>query len=430
VPAPTSLNNAVDKQINTLQDRGYLPYFEAAAQRHNVSLSILLGIASHESRMGLALDANFTGDGGHGRGLMQIDDRWHADFLATHANDDHEAIIDYAANLLRSNLDTFDQDYTKALAAYNAGAGNVRKAIRNGLPADAYTTPYKAGRGPYSGDIIERAGAFAAKLNLAPPPAYADAGSTPTQRYQEQREVREYAPISSEVIPLTNSDSILAILGVISPTDEATPLASLPTPKEGEIDIGDLRFGSDIETAIKPSHLNQPTAVVQQNVGSVGLVDTLRTDMSAVIGDNRTLPEITVTVALNATTRDDVNLVLRPLIAMQRRIRRALYGIGGAQQALGQQGNGMRQGWHGGRHDFRGPRDVLAELLDFGVRQVIHGPSSFDGHASVISADLTEPSLPLYWIRRFVSDVARKVRSPLFAGAPLDGGAHVSFPLR
>lgn len=144
-----------------------------------------------------------------------------------------------------------------------------------------------------------------------------------TRRYQATAD-EDYRPVAAtapaETIPLTNSESILAILGVLSPTDEATPLASLPSPKEGEIDIGDLRFGSDLETAIDPSHLNQPTALVQQNVGSVGLVDMLRTDMSVVIGDNRTLPEVTITIALNATTRDDVNQVLRPLIAMQRRL--------------------------------------------------------------------------------------------------------------
>ena len=46
---------------------------------------------------------NVVGDGGHGRGLFQIDDRWHA-FARDPAAMDPGRNADYAAALLQRNL--------------------------------------------------------------------------------------------------------------------------------------------------------------------------------------------------------------------------------------------------------------------------------------------------------------------------------------
>lgn len=100
---------------------------------------------------------------------------------------------------------------------------------------------------------------------------------------------------------------------------ESADLGERPVPEEGELDIGDLRFGSIRFNEVDPSDLNQPTAVGQQNAGSVATTSMLRTDMDPVIADNKALPETVITISLNATQRDDVNDVLRPLVAMQRR---------------------------------------------------------------------------------------------------------------
>ncbi|MEM1044405.1 MAG: lytic transglycosylase domain-containing protein, partial [Bacteroidota bacterium] len=93
------------------------------------------------------------------RGLMQIDDRWHPEFVRAHRNDDHAANARYAARLLADNLRAFDGDYIAAVAAYNSGPGNVRKALRRDLPAEHYTT----GR-DYATDVLARARVISAAL--------------------------------------------------------------------------------------------------------------------------------------------------------------------------------------------------------------------------------------------------------------------------
>jgi Bacterial SH3 domain/Transglycosylase SLT domain len=126
--------------------------------------SIVAAIGSRESNWGSALDSNDAGDGGHGRGIMQIDDRYHQNFLATQNWRDPGVNIKYAVdNVLvdyynyldkNTNLEGFDL-LRGAIASYNAGPGNVVDAVNAGLDVDAYTTGKD-----YSWDVIQRAGWF------------------------------------------------------------------------------------------------------------------------------------------------------------------------------------------------------------------------------------------------------------------------------
>jgi hypothetical protein len=68
--------------------------------------------------------ANVVGDGGHGHGLFQIDDRWH-DFAKTSAAMDPAQNADYAAGMIAGNLRRYGGDVRKALSAYNAGSPNA-----------------------------------------------------------------------------------------------------------------------------------------------------------------------------------------------------------------------------------------------------------------------------------------------------------------
>jgi hypothetical protein len=125
---------------------------------------ILAGILSRESRFGLLLDENGLGDHGHGHGELQIDDRWHKAFCDSGLWQDLGASLDYA---LRSVIapafndlgDHCDLDYGPmfwaTIAAYNAGAGGVSKALAAGQDPDAATT----GRN-YSQDVRARARAL------------------------------------------------------------------------------------------------------------------------------------------------------------------------------------------------------------------------------------------------------------------------------
>src|SRR6185312_2217418 len=56
-------------QLNRTRARGWLPFFNEAATQFSFPVALLLAIASRESNV-----QNILGDGGHGRGIMQIDD--------------------------------------------------------------------------------------------------------------------------------------------------------------------------------------------------------------------------------------------------------------------------------------------------------------------------------------------------------------------
>ena len=77
-----------------------------------------------------------TGDNGHGRGLMQIDDRWHSTFVASGLWKEAPFAVLYAARLLRMALDAFDGDYPAAIGAYNAGVNGIRSQLMT-LPPSA-----------------------------------------------------------------------------------------------------------------------------------------------------------------------------------------------------------------------------------------------------------------------------------------------------
>lgn len=129
----------------------YAKEISAASQKYNIPPEIIAGVISRETN-----GRNIIGDGGHGHGLMQIDDRFHGSFLRSHQNGlDPASNIDYGTSLLRNNLDHFNGDYRKALAAYNAGIGGVERAVRNGRSPDSATTG-----GDYSADVLRRAEGF------------------------------------------------------------------------------------------------------------------------------------------------------------------------------------------------------------------------------------------------------------------------------
>jgi Bacterial SH3 domain/Transglycosylase SLT domain len=136
----------------------------AAANYSWLKPSILAAIGSRESGWGLFLDSNGTGDGGHGRGIMQIDDRYHQAFINNNNWRDPGVNIKYATdNVLAEYYDYLSRNTSLrgfdllrgAIASYNAGPGNVVDAVKSGLDVDAYTTGED-----YSWDVIQRAGWF------------------------------------------------------------------------------------------------------------------------------------------------------------------------------------------------------------------------------------------------------------------------------
>jgi hypothetical protein len=177
---PGSFNTAISKEnvfykrhLNEVTNPSYFwtsykPMIEQVAARYDwLSPSVVAGIGSRESAWGLLLSPPGpagTGDGGHGRGLMQIDDRYHQDFINSGQWRDPQASLDYAIDqVLSRNYNYLDANTNLegvellrgAIAAYNSGLTNVLNALGAGYDVDYYTTG-----DDYSWDVLNRAGWF------------------------------------------------------------------------------------------------------------------------------------------------------------------------------------------------------------------------------------------------------------------------------
>lgn len=140
----------------------YWPAVKSTAIALGLPPATLLAIMWRESCFGIALKPQGpggTGDQGHGRGLMQVDDRAHRAWVQ--ANDWANPAINIrkGAEVLRDALTKLEaagyhdaQLLSMALAAYNAGVGAVLRAVKAGQPADSVTT----GR-DYAKWVLERA---------------------------------------------------------------------------------------------------------------------------------------------------------------------------------------------------------------------------------------------------------------------------------
>lgn len=129
--------------MNTLKPNllGYWRHFSEASGIHLVCPYLLAAVCWRETNAGTSplLDKpgpEGSGDGGHGRGLMQIDDRTHAAFVAKKLpsgslawTNPRENII-YGAGVLAAAMATFPDEPALGVAAYNAGAGAIRGAVK------------------------------------------------------------------------------------------------------------------------------------------------------------------------------------------------------------------------------------------------------------------------------------------------------------
>ena len=106
----------------------------AAAQRHGVDPALLKGLIRAESNFDPS-----AASGAGAAGLVQLMPGTAAALGVTDRLDPAQS-IDGGARYLRQQLDAFGGDVTKALAAYNAGPGAVRRF--GGVPPYAETQAY------------------------------------------------------------------------------------------------------------------------------------------------------------------------------------------------------------------------------------------------------------------------------------------------
>ena len=119
------------RKIWTIPPNGILfaPFFRDAEYQYALPPRLLARVALQESNF----DPGAYNAGSGARGMMQIIPKWHP---GVNVNDlDPRDDILYAAKYLRENFDRFGT-WSKALAAYNWGPGNLNNAI------DRYTTKW------------------------------------------------------------------------------------------------------------------------------------------------------------------------------------------------------------------------------------------------------------------------------------------------
>lgn len=112
----------------------YGPMITAAAERHGIDPQVFENLVRQES----GFDPN-AGSAAGAQGLCQLMPAT-AKGLGVDDPRDPAQALEGGAKYLRQQLDTFGGDYTKALAAYNAGPGAVQRA--GGVPPYAETQHY------------------------------------------------------------------------------------------------------------------------------------------------------------------------------------------------------------------------------------------------------------------------------------------------
>ena len=122
---------SLDPAARYLEKRGvaFAPEITRAAAKYDLDPELLAAVAAQETGgPGSNAGRNIVGDGGHGHGVFQIDDRFHV-FAQTAAAMDPEANADYAAHMISGLLKQYGGDVHKALSAYNAGSPNARGTV-------------------------------------------------------------------------------------------------------------------------------------------------------------------------------------------------------------------------------------------------------------------------------------------------------------
>ncbi len=127
----TPMNGIYASSAAALAARGvnFSAEIGAAAARYGLDPRLLAAVAAQETGgPGSNGGRNIVGDGGHGRGIFQIDDRFHG-FARTAQAMNPAANANYAAGMISGLLRRFGGDVHKALSAYNAGDPNARGTV-------------------------------------------------------------------------------------------------------------------------------------------------------------------------------------------------------------------------------------------------------------------------------------------------------------
>lgn len=119
------------------------PFIPEVEKKYGLTPGLLLAVGSRETNL-----VNKVGDGGHGHGVWQQDDRWWK--VPAGFDQDVRAQAEKAGDMLADNYAAL-KDWSAAIAAYNAGVTGVKSALAAGKSADSATTG-----GDYAADVLGR----------------------------------------------------------------------------------------------------------------------------------------------------------------------------------------------------------------------------------------------------------------------------------
>lgn len=115
--------------------------------KHGLPPYLLYAVGSRETDLSSYYESH-PGDGGHGHGPWQLDDRSHTITAKTTI----VTYADIAGQMLHDLLAHFHGDLKSALSAYNAGVGGAERGLRETGNSDQHTTG-----GDYGQDVQDRA---------------------------------------------------------------------------------------------------------------------------------------------------------------------------------------------------------------------------------------------------------------------------------
>lgn len=196
------------KQVIPTRSRRFADALLRVAAEDSLNPFLLVALMERESGSGEYLSPRGpegTGDGGHGRGLFQIDDRTNGNWLLVNNWHDPYVNAKKGSELLRSKLKELgtrvglgkvtangkvylssdsakrrgvsapstgiwlpdprplsgEKLFRGAVAAYNTGSYNVLMSVAAGLDPDHTTTPGPTKKPDYSADVVKRAAQWA-----------------------------------------------------------------------------------------------------------------------------------------------------------------------------------------------------------------------------------------------------------------------------
>lgn len=163
------------------QVRRDYPFIDEINDRAGFPKCLLHAVASRETNM-----TNEIGDGGHGHGMFQLDDRWHQ--IPDGFDNDVQAQANRAASML-AGLHAAYGNWLSALNAYNSGSPDTART---------------AG-GDYGPDVLERQALLAGPSNAVTPPSFqglAYGQRSPLIKRMQER-LNDRLPLYSHIAPQT-----------------------------------------------------------------------------------------------------------------------------------------------------------------------------------------------------------------------------------